>query len=218
MDLTHQFTVPAGVNETWAVFNHPELIAPCFPGATLTSVDEHDFVGEMRVKLGPIALDYAGTGQVVERNTIARRTVIKANGMDKRGKGSISATITTSFSPNGAGTAVKVTTDLSLTGKPAQFGRGVIDDAHERLLAQLANCVSTRFTEGLGSGEAGVSAQADIGTPGAYSYTAPELTNQTDYDKFIAVAPVVAKRVGPAMLAGLTLFWVIRKFVKKSRP
>ncbi len=150
MDLTHRFSVPASVEEAWRAFNNLEALAPCFPGATITNIDGDDFSGSVKIKLGPIALVYNGSGTYAERDGDARRVVIEARGKDKRGNGTATATVTASFHENGDQTDVEVVTDLAITGKPAQFGRGVISDISDKLLDQFVNCVSGRFTEGLG--------------------------------------------------------------------
>jgi uncharacterized protein len=153
MDLTHRFSVPAGMDEAWNVFNNLEVLAPCFPGATITSVEGDEFAGSVKIKLGPIALVYSGSGRYVERNDEDRRVVIEARGKDKRGNGTASATVTAQFAGNGQQTEIEVLTDLTITGKPAQFGRGVISDVSDKLLEQFVTCVSDRFSQGLGTAE-----------------------------------------------------------------
>ena len=145
MDLEHDFTVPMPVGEAWTAFNDLELIAPCFPGAVITSVDGDDFTGTAKIKLGPIALMYTGKGIWRERDEAARRVVIEANGKDKRGNGTAGATITARLEEDGPGTRVVVHTDLKITGRPAQFGRGVIQDVGTKILDQFADCLSTRL-------------------------------------------------------------------------
>ena len=145
MELTHDFTVPAGVDDAWATFMDLERVGSCFPGATVTSVDESGFAGTVKVKLGPIALQYAGTGQFVERDDAAHRAVIEAKGKDKRGNGTAGATVTVQLAPAGEGTRIDVTTDLSVTGKPAQFGRGVMQDVSDKLLQQFVQCIEGQF-------------------------------------------------------------------------
>jgi carbon monoxide dehydrogenase subunit G len=141
VELEHHFSVPASVEETWAAFNDPERVAPCFPGATLISVDGDEFTGSAKIKLGPIALQYNGVGTYVERDESAYRAVIEAKGKDKRGNGTANATVTAQFRPDGEGTAVHVMTDLAVTGKPAQFGRGVMQDVSDKLLGQFVACL-----------------------------------------------------------------------------
>lgn len=145
MELTHRFVVPASIDVTWAAFNDLEGVAPCFPGATLTSVDGDDFAGSVKVKLGPIAMLYNGTGRFVERDEAGHRAVIEAKGKDKRGNGTAGATVVAQLTPDGTGTAVEVTTDLSITGKPAQFGRGVIQDVSDKLLGVFVDCLAGKL-------------------------------------------------------------------------
>jgi carbon monoxide dehydrogenase subunit G len=153
MDLTHRFSVPAHLDEAWNAFNDLEGLAPCFPGATITSIDGDEFTGSVKIKLGPVALVYNGSGRYVERNDADRRVVIEARGKDKRGNGTATAIVTASFAESGEQTDVEVLTDLAITGKPAQFGRGVISDVSDKLLDQFLACVSGRFTEGHGATE-----------------------------------------------------------------
>ncbi len=151
MELTHTFTVPASVDVAWAAFNDLERIAPCFPGAALTSYDGETFEGLCKVKLGPISLQYTGTGRFVERDEASHRAVIEAKGKDKRGNGTAAASVTASLKSAGdAATDVIVVTDLNITGKPAQFGRGVMQDVSDKLLAQFAACLEDK----LGTSEA----------------------------------------------------------------
>ncbi len=146
MELTHNFTVPAPLEETWAAFNDIESVAGCFPGATVTSVEGDDFKGSCKVKLGPIALQYAGSGSFVEKDEPGHRFVLEAKGKDKRGNGTAGATVTaTMVDAGGSATDVTVLTDLSITGKPAQFGRGVMQDVSDKLLQQFATCLESRL-------------------------------------------------------------------------
>ncbi len=145
MELTHDFTVPASIDDAWATFMDLERVGSCFPGATVTSVDESGFAGTVKVKLGPIALQYAGTGQFLERDDAGHRAVIEAKGKDKRGNGTAGATVTVQLAPSGEGTRIDVTTDLSVTGKPAQFGRGVMQDVSDKLLQQFVACIEGQF-------------------------------------------------------------------------
>jgi carbon monoxide dehydrogenase subunit G len=155
MDLTHRFSVPAQMDEAWNAFNDLEGLAPCFPGATISSVEGDEFSGSVKIKLGPIALVYNGSGRYVERNDAERRVVIEARGKDKRGNGTATATVTAKFAGDGDQTQIEVFTDLAITGKPAQFGRGVISDVSDKLLNQFVSCVSDRFAQsGLGAAQA----------------------------------------------------------------
>jgi len=169
MDLTHRFSVPTGVAEAWDAFNDLEGLAPCFPGATITSVDGDEFSGSVKIKLGPISLMYNGSGRYIERNDADRRVVIEARGKDKRGNGTATATVTASFAESGGQTDVEVLTDLVITGKPAQFGRGVISDVSDKLLDQFVSCVSGRFADGLGADGLGVAGTEPSASPASHS-------------------------------------------------
>ena len=170
MELTHRFTVPVGVDEAFATFENIASVAECFPGATVTSVSGQSFEGTAKVKLGPIAMQYAGTGSFVERDVAARRMVVEAKGRDKRGNGTAGATIRATFTPDGdARTDVEVLTDLQITGKPAQFGRGVIQDVSDKLLGQFVDCLQERIGT---PADAAAAAAADA-TPAAAPVAAP---------------------------------------------
>jgi len=144
MDLRHEFTVPATVEETWDAFNDIESVATCFPGAVVSSVEGDAFTGSCKVKLGPIALVYNGTGTFVEKDRSARRMVIDAKGKDRRGNGTAGAHVTATMTQEGTSTRVEVLTDLSITGKPAQFGRGVMQDVSDKLLGQFTACLEQK--------------------------------------------------------------------------
>ncbi|MBM6400169.1 SRPBCC family protein [Phycicoccus sonneratiae] len=166
MQLTHDFTVPADVDTTWRTFMDLERVGGCFPGATVTEVTEDGFAGTVKVKLGPIALQYNGTGHFVERDDSSHHAVIEAKGKDKRGNGTAGATVTIQLAPDGSGTKVDVTTDLAVTGKPAQFGRGVMQDVSDKLLGQFIGCIESQLAH------AGEAAEDHGGTESAVTESA----------------------------------------------
>jgi carbon monoxide dehydrogenase subunit G len=175
MELTHRFTVPTGVEETWAHFGNIAEVAECFPGATVNDVDESGtFHGSCKVKLGPIALVYNGSGTFVEKDDAAHRFVVTANGKDKRGNGTAGAKVTLTMAGDGDSTDVEVLTDLAITGKPAQFGRGVMQDVSDKLLGQFVACLETRLAGGTDEtpGESGQPAAAPV--EGAAAPAGPE--------------------------------------------
>lgn len=150
MDLTHSFTVPLGIEATWEHFQDIGALAECFPGAQVTAVGEDaagnpTFEGTCKVKLGPIALVYAGAGSFVENDPAVHRFVVDAKGRDKRGNGTAGAKVTVTMSAAGESTQVEVVTDLAITGKPAQFGRGVMQDVSDKLLGQFVSCLEQRL-------------------------------------------------------------------------
>ncbi|KQW48666.1 carbon monoxide dehydrogenase [Nocardioides sp. Root1257] len=149
MDLTHRFTVPTSVDETWAHFQDIASVAECFPGATVTEADGDSFAGSVKVKLGPIALVYNGAGTFVEKDEAAHRFLVDAKGRDKRGNGTAGAKVTLTMTDAASGgTDVEVVTDLAITGKPAQFGRGVMQDVSDKLLGQFVECLEQRLSAG----------------------------------------------------------------------
>lgn len=163
MELRHEFTVPTGVQEAWDHFQDIASVATCFPGAQVTSVDGDTFSGQVKVKLGPIALVYTGQGEFVEKDASARRFVVDAKGRDKRGNGTAGAKVTLTMTEQAPdSTSVEVLTDLAVTGKPAQFGRGVMQDVSDKLLGQFTQCLERQV-------QAGGTAAADSGAPGAAS-------------------------------------------------
>jgi carbon monoxide dehydrogenase subunit G len=146
MDLSHKFSVPTPVEETWAHFQDIASVAECFPGAQVTSAEEDSFSGSVKVKLGPIALVYNGSGTFVEKDDAAHRFVVDAKGKDKRGNGTAGAKVTLAMAASASGgTDVSVDTDLAITGKPAQFGRGVMQDVSDKLLGQFVACLEQRL-------------------------------------------------------------------------
>lgn len=227
MELTHTFDVPASVEKTWSTFMDLERVGGCFPGATVDSVTDDAFTGSVKVKLGPIALVYAGSGRFVERDDATHRAVIEASGKDKRGNGTAGATVTVQLSPGDGVTHVEVGTDLAITGKPAQFGRGVMQDVSDKLLGQFIGCIETQL--GTAGGDSASSAQAESPSPvsaeaptsgatpsggGSPSPAAPRRPAGSDdsLDLGRTVLPVIAKSYAPyavAGLVGLVIGWLL---------
>ncbi|RSM43997.1 carbon monoxide dehydrogenase [Amycolatopsis balhimycina DSM 5908] len=145
MRLDHEFTVPAPIGEVWQAVVDPERVAPCMPGATLTKVEGDKFSGTVKVKLGPISLLYKGNGEFLEKDEAAHKVTIKASGKDSRGSGTAAATVTLTLTEADGGTHGSVATDLAITGKPAQFGRGLISEVGGKILDTFAGCLSGKL-------------------------------------------------------------------------
>ena len=137
MEIEDSFRVDLPVDETWRVLLDIERIAPCLPGAQLQEIAGDEYRGVVKVKVGPITASYKGVAKFEDRNEETHTAVIVGNGRETRGQGNASAKITMTLVPDGAGTSVKVSTELSITGKVAQFGRGVMADVSAKLLAQF---------------------------------------------------------------------------------
>ena len=181
MKLENSFTIDAPVEKAWAALNNPETVAPCFPGATLTSYEDDSFTGTVKVKLGPISMTYKGKGTFVERDKSAHKVVVDAQGRDSRGNGTASAKVTASLAADGPEkTAVTMVTDMTITGKPAQFGRGVISDVADKIIGQFASCVADKLSgdesaEAAGTTETAEATEspAQVSGEGSVAPTAP---------------------------------------------
>lgn len=145
MELKNEFTVSSPVEEVWEAMLDLERVTPCLPGAALTEQTGDEYKGTMTVKLGPVTAKYNGNVKYSETDEANRRAVIQADGKDARGQGTASATITSTLHDEGGGsTRVVVETDMKLTGKVAQFGRGVQKDVAEKIMNNFADCLETR--------------------------------------------------------------------------
>ena len=231
VELQHSFTVPTSVDDAWALFMDLERVGNCFPGATVTEATDSAFSGTVKVKLGPITLLYAGSGSFVERDEAAYRAVLQAKGKDKRGNGTAGATVTIELSPDGEGTRADVTTDMAITGKPAQFGRGVMQDVSDKLLGQFSACIEQQLTEPTPEAVAAeltskateasqalapattLASAADTPAHGTLRrVAAPEAATDDALDLGSAVLPVLARRyAGFALTAigGVIVGWLL---------
>jgi carbon monoxide dehydrogenase subunit G len=148
VQLENSFTVPVPIDEAWRVLLDIERIAPCMPGAALDTVEGDAFTGRVKVKLGMINLTYTGKASFVEKDEAAHRAVIDARGKDQRGNGTAAALVTATLASEGDSTRVDVLTDLNITGRPAQFGRGVMTDVGNKLLGQFADKLAAQLGAG----------------------------------------------------------------------
>ena len=155
MKITDEFRVGVPIEEAWNVLLDVERIAPCMPGAQLQEVEGDEYRGTVKVKVGPITAQYKGVAKIVEADVAARKVVIKADGRDTRGQGNASAMVTALLAPDGDGTRVNIDTDLNVTGKVAQFGRGVMADVSAKLLAQFVTCLESTVLASDGDGASG---------------------------------------------------------------
>jgi len=147
MELHHEFTVPVPVDDAWRTLLDIERVAPCMPGASVEEYDGKTVAGSVKVKVGPITVTYKGTAVFEEQDETAHRMVLIASGRETRGQGTARATVTGTLAEHDGGTAVSVRTDLTVTGRPAQFGRGVMAEVGDRLVGQFAECLSQRLGE-----------------------------------------------------------------------
>jgi len=234
MELVNDFRVGVPVERAWEVLTDVEKIAPCMPGAQLQEIEGEEFRGIVKVKVGPITAQYKGKATFVERDQAGGKVVLRAEGRDTRGQGNANATITATMTPDGdGGTKVSVVTDLAVTGKVAQFGRGVLGEVSAKLLTQFVECL-----------EADVLAAADdpvqatlIGETGieGLSGTSHEIPTTDDraaqqepaveavrtinsrpaepVDLLQTAGGSVARRAVPAAVVLLLLVWLLRRFL-----
>ncbi len=155
--LVNEFTVERPVGETWAVLTDLERIAPCMPGAQLTEIEGDIYRGVVKVKLGAISANFRGQASFVERDDASHTATLKAEGRDTGGKGQANAHITARLTPvNDSSTTCRVETDLHITGKVAQFGRGIMADVSKKLIGQFADNLNTMLTgDGAPTGDSG---------------------------------------------------------------
>jgi carbon monoxide dehydrogenase subunit G len=223
VELTHSFTVPVDRATAWAAFEDLSSVAECFPGAVVTSVEGDTFQGTCKVKLGPVALQYAGSGTFVERDEPAGRLVLDAKGRDKRGNGTAGAHVTATFEEvSPSSTRVQVVTDLQITGKPAQFGRGVIQDVSDKLLGQFVDCLEAKVAGP--AGEPAPAADAGTSAPTAVAETtppaapaAPAAPRQEALDLGATVLPVLLKSYGKQVVITLLVVLVLVRLVRSRR-
>jgi len=147
MEITNSFVVAAPIEEAWVLLTNIAEIAPCLPGAKLTDETNGVYSGGIKIKVGPITSEYKGSAEFVEKDDVNFKAVISGKGRDTRGAGNAQALITAQMTPVGTQTTVDIVTDLKVSGKVAQFGRGVMQDVATKLLSQFAECLEAKIAE-----------------------------------------------------------------------
>jgi uncharacterized protein len=181
MKLDNEFTVGVPVEQAWTVLTDLELIAPCMPGAQLTGVNDGVYSGRVKIKVGPVTAEYAGTATFSEKDDTAYRAVIDARGRDSRGQGNANAVISAQLRADGGSTVVTVSTDLTIAGRIAQFGSGMIKEVSAKLLGQFVDCLEQKLGSAAPSesADAGAAPQAEVtAAPGADGGAAPRREDQ----------------------------------------
>jgi carbon monoxide dehydrogenase subunit G len=240
MELDNSFTVPVSPDRAWDVLLDVERIAPCMPGATVDEFDGEVITGRIKVKVGPVSLTYRGTAKFTERDPEAHLVVVEASGKEMRGSGTASATVRASLEPGDAddSTRVSIHTTMNVTGRPAQFGRGVIAEVGGKLVDQFAQNLAKQITEDSatkdsapedsapeeeatpttdapGSGPGSTVPSPVISTP-----PAPAAQDQESLNLVRLVGPAVLKRVVPvaAAVAGIALLATrLRKVLRRGK-
>lgn len=229
MELTNTFVIPQPTDRAWEVITDIERIAPCLPGAVLLAVEDGNYRGAVKVKVGPVTAQYDGVARFAERDDGARHAVLRAEGRDARGQGSAAATIDLSLLSQGTGTEVRVSTDLQLTGRVAQFGRGVIADVSSRLIGQFADALEREMS---GTDELGQVRTATESLTGAQTAPARSadvrdsvpagrpLDDVQPLDLMRVGGTAALKRVAPtaAVALGLVLGWLLGRRGRTGSP
>ncbi len=218
MDLNHEFVVNVPVDQAWQILTDLERIAPCLPGAQLTEVEGDTYRGQVKVKVGPILAQFKGQASFVSRDDAAHKATLKGEGRDTTGKGNASAMITAELtSVSEASTKCTVHTDLSISGKVAQFGRGALADVSDKLLAQF----SENLNQLISASPAPAAASTSTTSPEHVEASAPEQPAVRKIDG-PEVAPLnlldtagstIAKRAIPALIGFAVLVVVLVKLI-----
>jgi len=223
MEMDHSFTVPVPPERAWDVLLDVERIAPCMPGASVDEFDGEVVTGRIKVKVGPVSLTYRGTAKFTERDTDAKHIVLEASGKETRGAGTASATVRATLEPGGEGTIASMHTTMNVTGRPAQFGRGVMVEVGGKLVEQFAQNLRQLITDdsaggggaaATGATEAGAATDGDASADQATAQDGPGHTQPSPVAPSAATTPTataqppaasadsinLVKLVGPALL------------------
>src|SRR6266702_4098739 len=241
MEMDHSFTVPVPPERAWDVLLDVEKIAPCMPGATVDEFDGEVVTGRIKVKVGPASLTYRGTAKFTERDPDAKVILLEASGKETRGAGTASATVRATLEPEpgGKGTTATMHTTMNVTGRPAQFGRGVMVEVGGKLVEQFAQnlrqlivgdgAAAAQDDSAAGGSEDGeAAASADAGSagtgaataataataaPAASTASAPPAQQSEDSINLVRlVGPAILKRVVPVAAAVAALALLARRF------
>ena len=239
MEFVNEFTVPTDIDTTWKTLIDLEKVAPCLPGATLEEVDGDVYTGRVKVKVGPITVSYRGTAELVDVDEDAKTARIDAKGKETRGAGTANADVSAKLTETDAGTVVHVVTDLTVTGKPAQFGRGVMGEVGTKIIDQfsqrleelvLSDDAASGDDEAAAGGEAVASGAAAAGaeessdgaastaTPAATGprQIAPDPSRENEALDLMEVAGAATIKRAVPLVAGLALvaafiWWLTRR-------
>src|SRR3954452_15811651 len=242
--LLNEFTVNRPIAETWQILTDVERIAPCMPGATVEEIEGDVFRGVVKVKLGAISTAFKGQASFVERDDDAHRAVLKGEGRDTTGKGNASALITARLAPvDESSTKCNVETDLHITGKVAQFGRGIMGDVSKKLMTQFANNLNSMLDQPAAAAAApdgsAPDGQASAATVSTDVDSGPQITAEPAAPAASTLSggatPGVRKIDGPAaapielsnvagsailkralpLVGGLVLLWIIARRIRR---
>jgi carbon monoxide dehydrogenase subunit G len=223
VELTNEFRVGVPVDQAWAVLTDVERIAPCMPGAELQEIAGDEYRGIVKVKVGPITAQYKGTARFIEKDDVGHKAVLRAEGRDTRGQGNANATVTATLVGDDDGTTVRVDTDLTVTGKVAQFGRGVLADVSNKLLGQFVSCLEKDLVASAEPMPEAVPTPAEpASAPSPAADTPPKPQSEPEVrriesrtaepvDLLDAAGVPLAKRAIPVVAGVLVVLWFLRR-------
>jgi hypothetical protein len=227
IELDNSFTVPVPPEQAWDVLLDVERIAPCMPGASVTSVEGDEITGQVKVKLGPLSLSYKGTAKFTEKDEASHTISLEASGKETRGAGTASATVQAGLKPadTEGHTVVNIHTSLNVTGRPAQFGRSLLPEVSGKLIAQFASNLEALITAGNTAAEAtdtpestgSADDSSGEAAPVAAKPAAPVMKQEESLNAFKFVVVPVLKRVIPVAAVGAAIALVIRKLTGKKK-
>ena len=224
MELTNEFSVPVPPDQAWLLLTDMAMIGPCMPGATITSVEGDQFEGSVKIKVGPIMMTFKGAGEFTEKDEAGRRAVLIAKGRDQKGNGTAQATIVATMLGEGAGTKVLVATDLTITGKAAQFGGTVIKDISASLLGQfavnLAALVADAGSDDEPAADDAEPSESPLAAPPRADRREPEPTGEVDAIKLLIqsdAARAQARTAATAVVSLCLAVFGLRRFVRSIR-
>lgn len=235
MELEHRFEIPVGIETAWTTLLDIDKVGPCFPGTTLESVDGDEFAGSVKIKFGPVHLNYKGTGKIVEQDTVAHRAKFEASGNSSTSSTAAMLVTVAATALSPSRTAVDLITTLSITGRPAQFGRGVMIEVGNKLIGEFADALSTQLSGRTSGGaelinevnpdevaaEVAAASEAAAAAPSSEPYRSvsphrvPGAGGEPISVLGTAGAPL-AKRLAPIVL-GLLALVLLRRSAKRKR-
>ncbi len=210
MKIENEFRVDAPLELAWAILTDIPLIAPCMPGAKLTSVADDDYKGTIKIKVGPVTAEYAGTAGFLSRDDTTHRAELCAKGRDSRGSGNAEAVIVAQLEADGNATMVSINTDLKVAGKVAQFGRGVMVDVSKKLVGQFVGCLEEKIREEQSGAVADPDARAGAATSAASMAAAKDSDEVEALDLMAVAGGAMLKRLVPVLVAivAIVVVWL----------
>jgi carbon monoxide dehydrogenase subunit G len=224
MKIANEFTVSAPAAQAWNVLTDLEQVVPLMPGAQLVGQEGDDYLGKVKVKVGPVTSEFSGKAHFVERNGEAHRAVVNASGREARGTGNAAATITLAVHEAGERSRVTVDTDLKIVGKLAQFGSGMLQQVSEKLLGEFVKSLEAKLAGGGDSEPAAAQAapsDGKVAAPQAPEVAAPQAPEAAPIDLLELAGGDALKKYGPVVFGAFALaailFLLSRRIAKKGR-